>query len=85
MKLHPGTGTGRNEGTERLAVPGDIPKDFKKHARNADKQGWGFKKVKCGYQLLAPDGENAVTIHKTPGRYAIQHYLRDMRKFGYKD
>lgn len=68
-----------------MAVPKDIPKDLRKTAKNADKQGWRFKKVGDGYQLLAPDGEGIVTIHKTPNSNAIRHYLRDMRKYGYKD
>ncbi len=67
-----------------MAVPDDIPKDFRKHARKADKQGWGFRKTKSGYQLLAPDGENAVTIHKTPSERSIKNYVSDMRKYGYK-
>ena len=68
-----------------VAVPDDIPKDFKKHARKADKQNWSFRKTKNGYQLLAPDGENSVTIHKTPSARSIKHYLADMRRFGYRN
>jgi hypothetical protein len=68
-----------------MAVPSEIPREFKKHAKRADKQGWRFRKVKCGYQLLAPDGANSVTIHKTPSPRSIRNYVADMRKFGYKD
>ena len=68
-----------------MAVPKDIPKALRKDAKRADKQGWGFKKTKSGYQLLAPDGKNAVTIHKTPSNRSIKNYLADMRKYGYKD
>lgn len=59
-----------------MAVPDDIAKDFKKHAKRAEEQGWGFKKTKKGYQLLAPDGENSVTSHKTPSGRGIQHYVQ---------
>lgn len=68
-----------------MAVPDDIPKDFRKTARKADKQGWGFRKTKSGYQLLAPDGVNSVTIHKTPSERSLKNYLADMRKYGYED
>jgi len=68
-----------------MAVPSDLPKDFKPYAKKADKQGWGFRKTKSGYQLLAPDGKNSVTIHKTPSARSIKNYLADMRKLGFKD
>jgi hypothetical protein len=68
-----------------VAVPRDIPKDFRKVARKAGRQGWRFRKIKSGYQLLAPDGVHAVTIHKTPSHRSIENYKADMRKYGFKD
>lgn len=67
-----------------MPVPDDIPKDFKKHAKKADKQRWRWRKTKNGYQALAPDGVHAVTIHKTPSASSIKNYVSDMRKYGYR-
>jgi hypothetical protein len=68
-----------------MAVPSDIPSDFRKHAKEAAEQGWRLRKVESGYQLFAPDGKNTVTIPKTPSARSTRNYLADMRKFGYKD
>jgi hypothetical protein len=67
-----------------LAVPDDIPRDFRKHAKKAERQGWTFRKTKSGYQLLAPDGVHSVTIHKTPSSTGVRNYLADMRRYGYR-
>ena len=68
-----------------MAAPTDVPKDLRKHLRKADKQGWRFEPTNSGYRLLAPDGKNIVTIHKTPSTRSIRNYLADMRRYGYKD
>lgn len=59
-------------------------KDVKKLVKEAEKQGWGVVNKTDGWQLLAPDGENIVTVHKTPSSRAIRHYVADMRKFGFE-
>lgn len=58
-------------------------KDLKKLLKEAEKQGWEVVPKKDGWQLLAPDGENIVTVHKTPSNRAIRHYVSDMRKCGF--
>jgi hypothetical protein len=68
-----------------VAVPDDIPKDFKKPCKKAEEQGFSFQKTKKGYRVLAPNGKQAVQIHKTPGHNAVRHFLADMRRLGYKD
>ncbi len=66
-----------------VAVPNWVPKDLKPDFKRAEKQGWRFEKTTKGGRALAPDGENIVTFHLTPGRNATRLTLTRMRKHGY--
>lgn len=59
-------------------------KELKELLDEAERQGWTIKPTKNGRQLLAPDGVHIVTVHGTPGKNAIRHYVRDMRKYGFE-
>lgn len=60
-----------------------VPKEVKELVREAEKQGWRAVPVKCGWQLLAPVGHGIVTVHKTPNSRGIEHYVREMRRYGF--
>lgn len=61
-----------------------VRKDLKKVLQESEKQGWRVVKVKMGYQLMAPDGINIVTIHHTPSSHrSLDNYISDMRKRGF--
>lgn len=64
-----------------MAVPDWVPKDLKKDFKCAEKQGWTFKKTRKGGQAFAPDGENIVTFHLTPGRNGRRLAVSRMREF----
>ena len=66
-----------------MAVPDWVPKDLKKHFKKAEKQGWKLKKTKSGGQMGAPDGENWVTFHLTPGRNGTRSVVSKMKQYGY--
>lgn len=48
-------------------------KELKQLLKEAENQGWRIRPCTDGYQLFAPDGENIVTVHKTPSPRAIRH------------
>ena len=58
-----------------MAVPDWVPKDLKKDSKEAEKQGWTFKRTTRGGQAFAPDGLSIVTFHLTPGRNAKTEVL----------
>jgi hypothetical protein len=66
-----------------VAVPNWVPKDLKPDFRRAEQQGWTFEKTTKGGRAKAPDGENMVHFHLTPGRNATRLVLSRMRKHGY--
>lgn len=51
----------------------------------AERQGWRAKETSDGYQLLAPDGRNIVTIHLSESDHrAIRNTINRMRRFGFQ-
>lgn len=43
-----------------------IKKEFKELLREVEAQDGTIKKIKSGYQVLAPNGIDIVTLHATP-------------------
>jgi hypothetical protein len=61
-------------------------KDWPKVWEEAVLQGWRIRETQDGYMLLAPDGVGKVTmdrLHKSSSPYALNHTVRQMRRFGF--
>lgn len=63
-----------------------VQKELKELLKAAEEQGCRVVPTTDGWQILCPDRETIVTVHKTPGRNAIRHHVRDLRKadFGFR-
>lgn len=59
-------------------------KELKRLRKAAKEQDWRIKKIKNGWQLLAPNGVDITTIHGSPGRHALQDAIRDMKRAGFE-
>jgi hypothetical protein len=61
-------------------VPSSVQKELKELLRAVEQQGCRVVRTKSGAQIYCPDGETIVTTHNTPGRNAIRHYVRDLKR-----
>jgi hypothetical protein len=59
-------------------------KEVKKLKEDAEAQGWTAIEKKNGWMMRSPDGEGQVMLHKTPNSNGVRHYIRDLRKYGYR-
>lgn len=58
--------------------------EVKELKEDAEDQGWTAVPKKNGWMMRSPDGIGQVMLHKTPNSRGVQHYVRDMRKYGYR-
>jgi hypothetical protein len=67
---------------ERARV--SIKKEFSELLRAVEAQGGTIRKIKSGYQVLAPNGIDIVTLHGTPSdRRAFANAVAELRRAGF--
>jgi hypothetical protein len=61
-----------------------VRKEFKELLRSVEEQGGTLKATKMGFQVLAPNGKDIVTVHGTPGDWrAFANVVSELRKAGF--
>jgi hypothetical protein len=61
-----------------------IKKEFKELLDAVEAQGGTIRRIKSGYQVLAPNGIDIVTLHRTPSdRRAFANAVAELRRVGF--
>lgn len=63
----------------------DIQKEYRPVYERALEQGWREKACKSGRQLLSPDGEHVVTLHRSQSDHrGVANFVRDLKRGGFR-
>jgi hypothetical protein len=63
-----------------------VPKEYRQFCKDVKKQNFSLKEISDGFQIVTPDGKDAVTFHITESNptLGVRRTAKRLEKYGFK-